>query len=170
MLQGMIGRELFPDPRSVLLEPPVVQIFDRYRQDLPHSPEAGGILLGYRRGHALHVIAASEPTSKDRRSRTAFERRPTGHRGLARAHWHVSGGTVDYLGEWHTHPEDHPRPSSVDRAAWRALAQQRAPLAMLFVIVGRAGRTWCGLATVDTMVNLPIERFDATAADDADHA
>ncbi|HCZ9268877.1 TPA: Mov34/MPN/PAD-1 family protein [Vibrio alginolyticus] len=29
----------------------------------------------------------------------------------------MSGGTVNYIGEWHTHPEDFPKPSQQDRSS-----------------------------------------------------
>ncbi len=51
--------------------------------------------------------------------------------------WRDSGGTVRYLGEWHTHPEAHPAPSGTDRREWLALAARRADgRPCLTVIVG----------------------------------
>lgn len=154
----MIGRYLFPRPAGVLLESSVVATLDRYRQDAPAKPEAGGLLLGYRRGANLHVVTASEPRSTDSRSRFAFERRARGHQELADAQWRLTDGLIDYLGEWHTHPEDDPSPSAVDRAAWQTIVANRAPHRMLFVIVGRTGHFWAGVAESDGMQSIHLER------------
>ena len=67
-----------------------------------------------------------------------FERTPLGHASIALARWRASHGTVRYLGEWHTHPEDQPTPSSLDRSEWHRLAKERKDeRPLLAVIVGR---------------------------------
>ena len=59
----------------------------------------------------------------------------------------------DYLGEWHTHPEDWPKPSGKDLREWRILLrEQRRPL--VFLIVGFQGR-WVGVGSGSTIS--PIE-------------
>ncbi|WP_315974813.1 Mov34/MPN/PAD-1 family protein [Stenotrophomonas maltophilia] len=74
------------------------------------------------------------------RLRTFFLRSAIGHAKLALDRWRASRGTVRYLGEWHTHPEDHPTPSGLDRAEWRRLAAgRRDERPQLSIIVGRAG-------------------------------
>lgn len=55
------------------------------------------------------------------------------------AAWRESTGTRIYLGDWHSHPEDDPKPSCVDRRDWnrvlkRAVYEQDF---LLFAIVGR---------------------------------
>lgn len=140
----------------VLLEPEVVAVFLRHRQDAPTKLEAGGILLGHRRGPHLHVVEATEPTKHDKRARTRFDRAPTIHRDLALDRWGRSGHIVDYLGEWHTHPEEDPRPSSIDLDAWRAIYGHRS-VPMIFIIVGW-GHQWLG---VGQRANL--SRFDVAA-------
>jgi integrative and conjugative element protein (TIGR02256 family) len=46
-----------------------------------------------------------------------------------------SSGRLQYLGEWHTHPEDQPSPSTTDLGSWRRhlIAQEQ----MILLIVGR---------------------------------
>jgi len=57
---------------------------------------------------------------------------------LALDRWRATRGTVRYLGEWHTHPEDHPTPSGLDRSEWRRLATgRRDKRPQLSIIVGR---------------------------------
>ncbi len=100
--------------------------------------EAGGLLLGSVRGTHMLVEQATIPTAWDRRFRCLFERMPFGHEAIALTRWAASHGTIRYLGEWHTHPEDHPNPSGLDRSEWNRLSANRLDKrAMLAVIIGR---------------------------------
>lgn len=122
--------------RFAVLAPAAVEVFMRHRQRFPWQTEAGGILLGKRRGNHLEVLFATEPMITDRRQPFFFEREVHGHATAAMNAWAASGGTVDYLGEWHTHPQRVPVPSSLDRTEWRKLFAGRAkhlPLAVLIV-------------------------------------
>jgi integrative and conjugative element protein (TIGR02256 family) len=118
----------------------VLDVFGRHVQFAENSRESGGILLGCVRGPNLEIIEATEPSRFDERFPFLFVRKAASHRQVAEKRWHRSGGTVRYLGEWHTHPEEFPRPSSIDLVEWRKLAAKRndgRPL--LAVIVGRVG-------------------------------
>ena len=100
--------------------------------------EAGGLLLGSVHGGHMLIEQATLPTAWDKRFRYLFERMPFGHEAIALSRWRSSQGTVRYLGEWHTHPVDHPHPSGLDRSEWRRLsAERRDKRPMLAVIVGR---------------------------------
>lgn len=100
--------------------------------------EAGGLLLGSVHGTHMLIDQATVPTAWDRRFRYLFERMPFGHEAIALTKWRASQGTIRYLGEWHTHPEDHPNPSGLDRSEWNRLSAKRLDKRpMLAVIVGR---------------------------------
>jgi integrative and conjugative element protein (TIGR02256 family) len=117
-----------------------LEVFAAHVQSSAAAPEAGGLLLGTVHGQGMLISEATTPTRMDRQWRTLFERMPFGHRAIAKRRWRASGGTVRYLGEWHTHPEDHPHPSGTDLVEWRALANKRTDgRAVLAVIVGRRG-------------------------------
>ena len=120
----------------VLVEASVVETLLQWRQ-LGSSPEAGGVLLGFRRSAHLHVAGCTTPQSKDRRSRFFFYRRDNGHQKEATRFWNATGGTGYYLGEWHTHPEDVPKPSPVDSGEWQRLSRSKLGPEVLFIIVGR---------------------------------
>lgn len=116
----------------------VLAVFAKHIQRKVRDCEAGGIMVGTVHEVGLLVKEASEPTGRDVRRQHFFGRMPFRHRALARTRWRSSGGTMRYLGEWHTHPQDHPTPSSLDRAEWLQLARKRADgRPMLAVIVGR---------------------------------
>ncbi len=126
----------------ILLElgPQVLEVFAAHAQSSVAAPEAGGLLLGTVHGQGMLISEATTPTRLDRQLRTLFERMPFGHRAIAKRRWRASGGTVRYLGEWHTHPEDQPHPSGTDLVEWRALASKRVDgRPVLAVIVGRKG-------------------------------
>lgn len=154
MLTALIGDNPFAWGGQVLIEATVVMTINRYRQNAPRKTEAGGILLGQRRGKHVHVIEATKPAHTDRRTRMRFDRLPATHQEVAMARWHESGGTIDYVGEWHTHPEDRPSPSHIDREAWLAICQAREPNAMIFIIAGMSGHHWFGLGQRDILYHL----------------
>ncbi|MCB1865904.1 MAG: Mov34/MPN/PAD-1 family protein [Chromatiales bacterium] len=84
------------------------------------------------------IEQATVPTAWDKRFRYLFERMPFGHKVIALSQWVASQGIVRYLGEWHTHPEDYPHPSGLDRSEWNCLsAKRRDKRSTLAVIVGR---------------------------------
>lgn len=104
--------------------------------------ERGGLLLGYRRGPHLHIDFATMPSPADRPSRFAFHRNTAGHQSIASERWLTSGGTSDWLGEWHSHPEPNPRPSATDTTEWRRLVQE-AQRPMAFIIFGHVSEWVC---------------------------
>jgi integrative and conjugative element protein (TIGR02256 family) len=61
--------------------------------------------------------------------------------------WEKSQETMDYLGEWHTHPENNPRPSALDLREWRQISKRRGE-PMMFIIVGIM-EWWVGIGSVD---------------------
>ncbi len=119
---------------SIVLDTEVLTLLQSYVQT-GSRPEAGGILLGYRRGVHLDVVAATVPAPQDVQSHWAFVRKDASHQQVAARWWEQSGGRVDYLGEWHTHPQTQPTPSSVDMREW-GLLERRNPRPLLFLIVG----------------------------------
>lgn len=127
------------DKKNLLhLSPSTLETFNQFVQTGHFDSEAGGLLLGSVHGAHMLVERATIPTAWDKRFRYLFERLPLGHEAIALARWAESRGTIRYLGEWHTHPEDYPRPSSVDVCEWKKLASIRLDKrSMLAVIVGR---------------------------------
>ena len=56
--------------------------------------EAGGLVLGLRKGLYLHVTEITRPLPWDRQSSTRFQRSPKGHRIAALRRWRKSGGKM----------------------------------------------------------------------------
>lgn len=120
-----------------------VAIIRAHTQRHPWSCEAGGILLGRLlvEGGVVVVDQVGTPSSEDRRSRFRFFRARRPSQTAVDDAWTTSGGELNYLGEWHTHPEDDPEPSSHDRHEWQKLVTTATyeQESLFFVIAGRKG-------------------------------
>jgi len=135
------------------------QTMQGFIQQASDATEAGGVLLGrhLRDGSAIIVDAVTVPVDGDRRARTRFHRAQRRHQAAIDAAWAASARTCTYLGEWHTHPEPIPTPSSVDWADWRRrLLHDRYTEPLFFIIVGTtATRAWEG-RRLDVIVSLAV--------------
>lgn len=134
---------------AVKIAPAALAVMLSLRQTTATAKEAGGILLGRYIIDCQDVVVdeATFPTRSDRRTRFTFHRDATSHQRIIDERWHASQARFHYLGEWHTHPETSPTPSSVDLADWRRrLRTDRFDAdSLLFVIVGiRDLRIWEG--------------------------
>jgi integrative and conjugative element protein (TIGR02256 family) len=143
----------------ILIEQDVLERIRSYRQLRNSDTEAGGILLGYRRLPHIHVVEATTPFRGDRRSRYEFDRRDPRHAQHALQRWQASRGLIDCVGEWHTHPEAHPRPSSLDSSEWRRILSNLSS-ARIFAIVGMTSE-WFG-------VGMRSRLSEATVAESAE--
>lgn len=108
--------------------------------------EAGGVLLGRHLLDTEDVVVdeITSPQTTDRRARLSFFRSKK-HEHIARERWLAEAYSLAYLGLWHTHPEDSPKPSSIDRQDWQhAVANDTFDGPRLFFpIVGRSEiRVW----------------------------
>ncbi len=104
----------------VLIRISVLGVFNRFIQ-YPGKTEAGGILLGSYRDNHIEVVSATPPSPKDIRRPLRYIRRCPSHKTYAFGEWKRSNHLVTYIGEWHTHPENVPTPSSIDYDNWEKL-------------------------------------------------
>lgn len=90
---------------------PVLRHFDRHRQRRRRDAEAGGQLFASYAEDAIVIEVATGPYWSDTRSRTRFT--PDRKRELKdiAAQFHKG---LHFIGNWHTHPERCPHPSSLD--------------------------------------------------------
>lgn len=144
MSNEIIYRHPWQAEGLILIESPVLGLISGFLQDSPDKTEAGGIIIGYRRGLHLHVVEATAPQPLDQRSRYHFSRLDPEHQHIALTKWEESNHQLDYLGEWHTHPERDPAPSGLDRREWRKLYQS-SDKPLLFLIAGINGDRWLSL-------------------------
>lgn len=144
--------------------PAPLRLMRGYLQNSPRKTEAGGVLLGRHIADSLDIVVddVTVPMRGDRRERFLFLRAQTPHQRVIDRAWRDSGGTCVYLGEWHTHPEPVPTPSTVDRNNWRRkLKQDRFDGFVFFVILGtREVRVWEGHEGGTTL--LPLSNTSGT--------
>ena len=130
--------------QALSIERLALQHVSRHRQTTPWATEAGGQLFGMLDAAQVCVTEASGPYAGDERSRYRYRSNPAAaQRAIEDRH---KRGLL-YLGEWHTHAEDHPSTSGLDDDAMRRLiaSSQLNSNALLMMIVGRA-RSAAGLA------------------------
>lgn len=110
---------------TVRINNSVIDSLSCFRQNLSNDdPEALGILVGKVWENAFWVTNITIPNESDVRSRYLCIRPSQSAylnlKELERLNL-KSGHTLHYLGEWHTHPELYPRPSSIDYRTWAFL-------------------------------------------------
>lgn len=126
--------------RLIVIEPSAINAMRALRQISPTADEAGGVLIGERRGKHFVVKEVTTPSTEDLASRFSFTRKYSHHQlAIVNANRN-SGGTSNYLGEWHTHPQDQPYPSSIDFQNWNFNFKGQKPC--LVAVVGRDSDWW----------------------------
>jgi len=119
----------------LLIEKDVISEMYNYRQSKTKIPESGGCLLGYFRPPHIHITKITSPQKGDKQSRVRYHRKDKRHLSLINEFTHKTS-TGTYIGEWHTHPEINPSPSSIDTFNWRKIQSTRRPTNTIFLIVG----------------------------------
>jgi integrative and conjugative element protein (TIGR02256 family) len=121
---------------KIVFEPDAMAAFDKHRQNSRWRREAGGQLFARIRGSRWEIKAATGPKNRDRRGRYMFmPDRSSEQEEIYQFH---SRG-LEYVGDWHTHPQDEPEPSESDLTSIArivASSQHHLP-GFLLVIVGR---------------------------------
>lgn len=125
------------DRIALILDKVVLQL-QGFAQNDHGSHESGGVMVGERRGSHFVVNSISVPQCTDVRGRFKFIRNIAGHDRFLETAFKKSKGTSNYLGEWHTHPEDQPKPSPQDIRSWKRNAL-RIKQDTLAIIQGRKG-------------------------------
>lgn len=140
----MIDKELVfkaQDESLVVISSDTANTLLSYRQISDSSTESAGVLIGERRGIHIVIKTLSEPSRWDLRSRFMVDRVSKHHQKDVDNAFKKSNGEWHYLGEWHTHPEDVPKPSMTDYSSWHKNLKSSDPL--ILIIVGRTD-FWVG--------------------------
>jgi integrative and conjugative element protein (TIGR02256 family) len=123
------------DIRQVLvLADDLLDYVRAYQQHSHHATEAGGQLFGIVSPEEVIITVATGPYSGDERSRYGYRSNP---RSAAKAIKTQEANGLSYLGEWHTHAEGKPSPSSHDSATMSAIVRHstlRANAAMMLIV------------------------------------
>ncbi len=122
--------------RYIIFSEEVINTLKKFQQNNHNTVESGGLLLGKIRGEHFEITQITIPYSKDKLSKFSFERNDPKHIKFMNSLKKNSFGEVSYLGEWHTHPEDFPKPSTVDKREWNNIRNKRKYF-VFFLIIGR---------------------------------
>lgn len=124
------------EPVLVRIRAQVLEILDAHRQRRFFDREAGGQLFARVREADWEIVTATGPRAKDRRSRFSFWPHRESEQDEIFAH-HELG--LDYIGDWHTHPQDVPTPSPNDLSSIADVVRRSTHHfpGFLLIIVGR---------------------------------
>lgn len=132
---------------SLIIEDTAMNKLLRYCQT-GNRKEKGGILLGRILADysQFFICDISEPCDKDKSGRCFFTRDKSNAQRIVNKNWIDSSGVINYLGEWHTHPEISPQPSFVDKKLiYDCLHKNDNTFDDLFlIIVGITGQLYVG--------------------------
>jgi len=149
-------------PQRILLRPPVVTYVQHYRQTCMFASEAGGQIFGTISSDVVSVEIATGPYSSDERSRYRY--RSNAHAAQEAIEHQAQNGLL-YLGEWHTHAEDHPTASSLDVDAMkRLIANSRLNSSALLMLIVGLKKSAKGMALF-TATSTGSEQWTLSSAD-----
>ncbi len=103
------------DKYRIVIHREALTVLGHFTQREKDQPEAGGIILGKIISDQINILKLSPPTELDKFDRTNFERHRLSAQIVIDYEYINSYKEMTYLGEWHTHPENHPTPSNSDR-------------------------------------------------------
>lgn len=101
----LLGKVELPESAINFLEP--------YRQ-MGDSNETGGVIVGKKHNGLWVLSTPMAPSPRDQAGRTWHKRNREDAQNFINTEFDRTQGECNYLGEWHTHPEADPRPSSED--------------------------------------------------------
>jgi integrative and conjugative element protein (TIGR02256 family) len=108
--------------------------------------ETGGVLLGWQDADGVELMVASAlgPGPSATHRRTRFSPDSAWQDGEIAARYELSGRTVTYLGDWHSHPGGTDTPSRRDERTARRIGRSRSARAhrpVMLILTGGA-MTW----------------------------
>lgn len=128
----MISYNIGESGQILILEDAVLTHFDRYRQRTFRDCEAGGQLFARFEGNTIRVERATGPRRSDRRGLINFIPDRLAERREIRRLFRLG---LHYVGDWHTHPEHIPGPSSTDIKSFQDMFRKSRHKLAAFVMV-----------------------------------
>lgn len=112
----------------------VTHTMESYKQCSFNKPESGGLFIGVRYKNVIVINQLTTPFPLDISKRSSFTLKDPLHQQIVDAQWQSSNGTINFVGDWHTHPQVIPTPSDMDKNYWKILTKAKYP--MIFAIQG----------------------------------
>ncbi len=127
-----------PTGQQILFSSEICRKLSSIGENCLQVNESGGILLGKIFSTHIEICNITEPFPNDIRHRIRFQRQDPKHLSSWKKLQKESDNTIGYIGEWHSHPDGQPSPSSIDNLEWNKIIKEvGSPL--LFLIVGNEG-------------------------------
>lgn len=127
----------------------LIDKLSKFRQLDKNDNESGGVLIGsfLSNDKGFIIDKLTIPQKKDKQTRYSFYR-SNQHNKLVQKIWKETNGFSTFLGLWHTHPEDIPNYSFVDKKDWldSLVESKYEKNCLFFFIIGITHiRCWIGL-------------------------
>jgi integrative and conjugative element protein (TIGR02256 family) len=138
-------------PSLVTFESPTWSKIQNRVQLLPWTPESGGQMFGKIDGWNIVVSEVTGPRRKDVRSRTSFVF------DVESANAEIADRFArgsHYLGDWHTHPESSPQPSSQDKQNAARMFKTAGSRPFFLMVIAGGNDSYVALHTAKTFVRL----------------
>jgi integrative and conjugative element protein (TIGR02256 family) len=134
--QDLISFRLPGSQQCLIFSETVLQQFRNHRQARFWHREAGGHLFAAIDGDFIEIVAATGPKKDDLRGRYSYTFDRTGAQEIIEEQF---ARNRHYVGDWHTHPQDRPRPSKIDLSTMQSRFHDsdHGLRGMIFCIVGR---------------------------------
>jgi len=128
------------------MDPTVFKIFHAYKQKKVCDAEKGGVLMGKLYPSSNKIIITHALICKNQKSsRYGITLNTKYLQKKILKIWEESEGTITYLGDWHTHPENNPKPSILDFKTFvlNYFTSKFDQNLLLYIIVGNNKKNWC---------------------------
>ena len=142
--------------RRLKLSSDLLELLSAYEKTSDRR-ERGGILLGRVFDNYDEIVEIVAPSKTDKSKLFSFIRRKYPAQKKINRRWAKGDGYVIYLGEWHTHPNADPYPSSQDRMMIkRTMEKTIMAIKYLYLVIGGINESvWVGRqarASLRTMI------------------
>lgn len=122
---------------TVIIPEDVVCELNRYYID--NTKEIGGILLGRFLEGKVYEVTEIACINSQYNTRIHYQRDVKKAQSIINKRWRETTGEINYLGEWHTHPNMCAMPSSTDMESLSAIMKQVRhvlPVVILLILGG----------------------------------
>jgi len=142
--------------QTLIISGQVIKYLNKFRQIKIRQKEAGGQLFAKITDKIVSVETATGPHKKDYRRRYHFFPNQIRLRSEIKTYFRQG---LHYVGDWHTHPQKNPSPSSLDiESMYRCFRQSKHELDhFILIIVGQKAEDenlWVGIINSKSLLKI----------------
>lgn len=120
---------------TIILPGEIIGELNKYY--IGNTKEVGGILLGRFAGGIIYEVTEMSCISSLHSTRIHYQRDVKKAQSIINKRWRETNGEINYLGEWHTHPNMFATPSVTDMESLSAIVdkvESVLPVVMLLIL------------------------------------